>query len=149
MATNRNLTTMVTKEEARKDRKWFLLDAKGKTLGRFASEVAKILMGKHKVDYTPHADNGDGVVITNVEGLILTGAKESQKFYRYYTGNIGGQRDVPYKRMKEKKPDYILRHAVKGMLPKNKRSDAQLRRLRIFVGDEHDMQAQQPQAVAL
>lgn len=142
-------TTQLSKEEARQSRNWLTLDAAGKTLGRFASEVAKILMGKHKVDYTPHSDCGDGVIILNADQLVVTGAKEAQKFYRYYTGNIGGQRDIPYRVMKEKKPDYILRHAVMGMLPRNKRSDAQLRRLRIYAAGEHSMQAQKPQTVSI
>ena len=144
-----NSTTFINKQEAEKGRAWFLFDAKGKTLGRFASEIAKIIMGKHRVDYTPNSDTGDGVVIINADKIVLTGAKEAQKFYRSYTGHIGGQRDVPYRTMMQKKPTYILRHAIEGMLPANKRTDAQLKRLRIFVGEEHDMQAQKPQVVSI
>jgi large subunit ribosomal protein L13 len=144
-----NSTTFINKQEAEKNRSWFLFDAKGKTLGRFASEIAKIIMGKHRVDYTPNSDTGDGVVIINADQVVLTGEKEAQKFYRYYTGHIGGQRDVPYRAMKQKNPTFILRHAIMGMLPANKRTDAQLKRLRIFVGEQHDMQAQKPQAITL
>ncbi|MDN3504701.1 MAG: 50S ribosomal protein L13 [Rhabdochlamydiaceae bacterium] len=150
MTLRRPKTTIVTKEKAREDRNWLTLNAEGKTLGRFASEVAKILMGKHKVDYTANADCGDGVIVHNGDKLILTGSKEAQKFYRYYTGHVGGQRDVPYRRMMERKPDFILYNAVRGMLPKNKRSSAQLKRLRIFVkGNTHEMQAQKPQEVSI
>jgi large subunit ribosomal protein L13 len=141
-------TKFVTKEEAEKQRKWFILDAEGKTLGRFASEVSKILRGKHKPDYTPHADTGDGVIIINAEKIQVTGTKEAQKNYYYYTGFMGGLREVPFQVMKERKPEYILEHAVKGMMPKTKLSDAQMTRLRIFKGTEHNLQAQQPIHVA-
>ncbi|MBI5274491.1 MAG: 50S ribosomal protein L13 [Chlamydiales bacterium] len=141
-------TKFVTKEEAEKQRKWFIFDAEGKTLGRFASEISKILRGKHKPDYTPHADTGDGVIIINAEKIKVSGTKEAQKNYYYYTGFIGGLREVPFQVMKARKPEYILEHAVKGMMPKTKLSSAQLTRLRIFKGAEHNMQAQQPIHVA-
>lgn len=147
--TKQNTTTFVNKQEAEKERKWFLLDATGMTVGRFASEVAKILMGKHRVDYTPNSDTGDGVVIVNADKVVVTGAKEAQKMYRSYTGFIGGEKYVSYRDMMKKKPTYILRHAIEGMLPANKRTDAQLKRLRIFAGTEHDMQAQKPQAISM
>lgn len=149
MALKRPKTTLVKKEDAQKNRNWFTLDANGKTLGRFASEVATILMGKHRVDYTAHTDTGDGVIVINADKLIVTGSKEAQKFYRYYTGHIGGQRDIPYRTMKEKNPTYILRHAVKGMMPKNRKGNAQLTRLRIFAGEQHDMEAQKPHQVSI
>jgi large subunit ribosomal protein L13 len=123
---------------------WFLLDAKGKVLGRLASEIAKILMGKHKPTYTPHADTGDGVVIINADQVEVTGMKEAQKVYRYYTGHIGGLREVSYRDMKKRKPHYILEHAVKKMLPKNRLGRAQMKKLRIFCGEEHSMEAQKP-----
>jgi large subunit ribosomal protein L13 len=135
-------TSMVKKEEAKKN--WFLFDAKGKTLGRFASEIAKILRGKHKPDFTPHVDNGDGVVIVNADKIALTGRKEAQKSYVYYTGHVGGLREVPFSVMKTRKPDYVIRHAVEGMMPKTKLGNAQLKKLRIFAGEKHDMTAQQP-----
>lgn len=147
MTVRQSKTTLVKGSDAAKERSWFLLDAEGKTLGRFASEVAKILMGKHKVDYTPHADTGDGVIIINAEKIVVTGSKEATKTYRSYTGHPGGRKDTPFRTMKAKKPDYILRHAVEGMLPAGKRTHAQRTRLRIFVGNEHNMEAQQPQLV--
>lgn len=140
----KNTTLLLTKEEALSAKKWFLLDATGKTLGRFASEVAKILRGKHKTTFTSHVDGGDGVVIINASKIKVTGAKAAQKVYRYYTGSIGGMREVPYRIMQARKPDYIIRHAVKGMMPKTRLSEAQMKKLRIFGDDQHDLPAQQP-----
>ncbi len=140
----KNQSLLLKKEEALDARKWLLLDASGKTLGRFASEVAKILRGKHKTDFTPHVDCGDGVIIINAEKIEVTGAKEAQKIYRYHTGAMSGLREVPYRVMKEKKPDYILRSAIKGMMPKTRLTESQMKKLRIFAGEKHDMEAQQP-----
>lgn len=128
---------------------WFLLDAEGKTLGRLASEIASILRGKHKPTFTPHIDTGDGVVIINAEKVSVTGAKEANKLYRHYTGHIGGLREIPYRRMKERHPTRIIEHAVKGMMPKTKLGRAQLKKLRIFAGAEHNLQAQKPIAVEI
>lgn len=147
MLPKKNSSFFLTKKKAQEERKWYLFDASGKTLGRFAAEVAKILRGKHKVSFTPHIDGGDGVIIINADKIVVTGSKEAQKLYRYYTGSMGGLREVPYQVMKSRKPDYILRHAVKGMMPKTNLSAAQLKRLRIFAGEEHGMQAQQPTVV--
>ncbi|MGM0440669.1 MAG: 50S ribosomal protein L13 [Chlamydiota bacterium] len=138
----KNKTIMIKKEEV--ERKWFQLDAKGKTLGRFASEVANVLRGKHKPTYTPHVDTGDGVIIVNADKIAVTGNKEAQKIYQYYTGHVGGRREVPYRDMQARKPKYIIEHAVWGMMPKTKQGRAQMKKLRIFVGEEHDMQAQKP-----
>ncbi|MGA8164902.1 MAG: 50S ribosomal protein L13 [Waddliaceae bacterium] len=125
--------------------RWFILDAEGKVLGRFASEVATILRGKHRVTYTPCCDSGDGVIVINADKIRVTGAKEAQKIYRYYTGHIGGMREIPYRTMKSRKPEYIIEHAVKGMMPtKSRQGRAQMKRLRIFAGSEHNMAAQQP-----
>lgn len=145
----KNTTILMTKEEVHTMRNWFLLDASGKTLGRFAAEVAKILRGKHKTTFTPHVDTGDGVVIINADKIEVTGAKEAQKIYRYHTGAMSGMREIPYRVMKQKKPEYIIRHAVKGMMPKTRLAEAQMKKLRIFAGDKHEMQAQQPIPVTL
>ena len=139
-----NTCILLSKEEAQADKKWFILYASGKTLGRFASEVAKILRGKHKVTFTSHVDAGDGVVIINAEKIVVTGAKEAQKIYRYHTGAMSGMREIPYRVMQARKPDYIIRHAVKGMMPKTRLSEAQMKKLRIFAGDQHEMASQQP-----
>ena len=145
MKQNKQLTPILKKESVRQD--WFVLDANGKTLGRFACEVAKILRGKHKATYTPHVDSGDGVVIINAEKIRVTGAKAAQKIYRYYTGYMSGMREIPFKTLLARKPAYILEQAVKGMMPSNRLTSKQLRRLRIFAGDKHDMQPQQPVVV--
>ncbi len=137
-------TTLLTKEEVIHARRWLLIDAQGKTLGRLASEIAKILRGKHKPDFTPHVDCGDGVVIINAEKVVVTGAKEAQKIYRYHTGAMSGMREVPYRTMLARKPDYILWHAVKGMMPKTRLTEAQMKKLRIFAGEKHEMPSQSP-----
>lgn len=142
MSQQNNKTTMITKEEV--ERTWFVLDASGKTLGRFASEVAKILRGKHKPDFTSHIDTGDGVIIINADKIKVTGAKEAQKIYRYYTGYMSGMREIPYRVMKARKPTYIIEHAVSGMMPKTRLARHQLKRLRVYAGAEHDQAAQKP-----
>lgn len=137
-----NTTTMVRKEDVQ--RGWYVLDASGKTLGRFCAEVAKILRGKHKPSFTPNIDMGDGVIVVNADKIVLSGAKEAQKIYRYYTGHIGGLREIPFRMMKERKPGFIIEKAVKGMMPKSRLGKQQLRKLRVFAGEEHSFQAQQP-----
>jgi len=144
MARKNGETFLLTKEEASRCRGWFLLDAKGKNLGRLASEIARILRGKHKVNFTPHIDSGDGVVVTNGDQVVVTGGKEAQKIYQYYTGHVGGRREVPYRVMKQRHPAYILHHAVRGMMPKTKQGRKQLKRLRVTVGEGHDFSAQRP-----
>lgn len=139
----RQINTYIQKKEE-VTRNWFILDASGKTLGRFATEVARLLRGKHKITFTPHTDGGDGVIVINAEKIRVTGSKEAQKLYRYHTGYVGGLREIPYLTMQARKPDYIIEHAVKGMMPRSKQANAQLKRLRIFAGTEHNMAAQQP-----
>jgi len=141
---HKNETMLLTKEEAEPMRGWILLDANGKTLGRFAAEIAKVLRGKHRTTFTPHIDSGDGVVVVNASKVKVTGNKEAQKTYHRYTGHIGGGRKTTYRTMMEKKPTEILRLAVKGMMPKTKLARAQMKRLRIFAEDQHPMQAQKP-----
>ena len=140
-------TPFITKEEAQKNTKWYLFNAEGKTLGRFASEIAKVLRGKHKTDFTPNQDGGDGVVVINAEKIKVTGAKEAQKVYNRYTGYVGGLRTEGYRDLKKTKPGQILMHAVKGMMPRTKLGNAQLKKLRVFVGSEHNMQAQKPETI--
>lgn len=137
-------TIFLTKKQALESRKWFLLDATGKTLGRFAAEVAKVLVGKHRPDYTPYVDTGDGVVIINAEKIKVTGMKYARKIYRSYTGYMGGLREVPYDTMLARKPTYVLWHAIHGMMPKTRLSRHQMKKLRIYAGAEHEMQAQNP-----
>lgn len=133
---------MLRKEDAKPS--WLILDATGKTLGRFAAEVAKILRGKHKPTFTFHIDGGDGVIVTNADKIVVSGSKEAQKLYRYYTGSMGGLREVPYRTMKARKPAYIIEHAVKGMMPRSRLGRQQLKKLRVYAGTEHDQAAQKP-----
>ena len=140
-------TPLLPRNEALSSRKWYLFDASGKTLGRFAAEVAKILRGKHRPDFTPHVDCGDGVVIINAEKVKVTGMKEARKIYRSYTGFIGGLREVPYETLMARNPEYILMHAIKGMMPKTRLGGQQVKKLRIYKGADHDMTAQKPTPV--
>ena len=130
-------------------RNWFILNAKGKTLGRLASEIAKVLRGKHKPDYTPHVDSGDGVIVVNADQVKISGNKEAQKEYVRYTGYIGGLRKTSYREMMERHPERILMHAVKGMVPKTRQGRKQMTRLRIFAGEQHGLEAQNPIAVTI
>jgi large subunit ribosomal protein L13 len=123
---------------------WFILDAAGKTLGRLTCEISKILRGKHKPIYTTYLDCGDGVIVINANKVAVTGSKEAQKLYRYYTGHISGLREIPYRTMKARRPEYIIEHAVKGMMPKTRLGRQQLKKLRVFAGDQHNLAAQQP-----
>lgn len=137
-------TSILTKEQAVNSRKWFLFDATGKTLGRLSAEITKVLRGKHRPDFTPNVDCGDGVVIVNAEKVSVTGMKEARKLYRSYTGFIGGYRETPLETMRARHPERILMRAIKGMMPKSRLGKQQLRKLRIFKGSEHDLTAQQP-----
>lgn len=129
------------------ERNWYVVDAKGQTLGRLASEVAKVLSGKTKPIYTPHVDTGDHVIIINAEHIVLTGKKLEQKYYRTYSGHIGGLKETKYKDMVKNKPELVVTHAVKGMLPKNKLGSAMLKKLRVYRGETHNHDAQKPVAL--
>lgn len=130
------------KETVKRD--WLILNAEGKTLGRFASEVTKILRGKHKPSFTPSVDCGDGVIIINADKIEVSGAKEAQKMYRYHSTFPGGLREIPYRTMLARKPAFILERAVQGMMPKSRLGKQQLKRLRVFAGTDHQMSAQKP-----
>lgn len=125
-------------------RKWYIVDAEGKSLGRIATRVASILRGKHKPTFTPHVDTGDHVIVINCDKLILTGKKLDQKMYRHHSGYPGGLKEIPYRRMMETKSDKVMYLAIKGMLPKNKLGSAMLLKLRVYKGSEHNQQAQSP-----
>ena len=126
------------------DRKWYVVDAEGKTLGRLASEVAKVLRGKNKAIFTPHIDTGDYVIIINAEKVEVTGKKRKDKIYRHYTGFPGGVREVSFERLLEKKPEEIVRHAVKGMMPNGRLGRQMYKKLKVFKGPDHPHQAQKP-----
>ncbi|MBR6777713.1 MAG: 50S ribosomal protein L13 [Clostridia bacterium] len=129
------------------NRKWYVIDAAGKTLGKVAVTAATILNGKHKPEYTPHVDCGDCVIVINAEKVVLTGKKLEQKTYYHHSGYVGGLKAVKYSTLMRTKPEMVVSLAVKGMLPKNKLGDASIARLRVYKGAEHDQQAQQPIAV--
>jgi large subunit ribosomal protein L13 len=128
-------------------RKWYIVDAEGKTLGRLATEIATVLRGKHKVTFTPHVDGGDFVVVVNAEKVVLTGKKLDQKMYRYHTGYVGGLKEITYREMMEKKPEEVVMHAVSGMLCKNKLRSKMMTRLRVFAGPNHGHEAQNPEVL--
>ena len=136
------MTTMAKKENVQ--RKWYVLDAAGKPLGRTAVTAAKLLRGKHKVDFTPNVDCGDFVIIVNVDKAVLTGKKLDQKMYYHHTGYVGGLKSVKYRTLMATKPEMAVELAVKGMLPKNKIGAASLGRLKVYRGAEHEQQAQKP-----
>jgi large subunit ribosomal protein L13 len=127
------------------ERKWYVVDAEGQTLGRLATEIATMLRGKNKPQYTPHVDTGDFVVVVNAEKVVVTGRKAEQKVYRRHSGYPGGLKETSYERMMERRPTEILRRAVKGMMPKNRLARQQLRKLKIYAGPEHPHAAQNPQ----
>ncbi len=127
------------------DRKWFVVDADGKVLGRIATEIARYLRGKHKPTFCNFQDNGDFIVVVNAEKIHLTGKKWDDKTYYRHTGFMGGIKSQTAKEVREKKPEELIRMAVKGMLPKNKLGRAQLKKLKIYAGSEHPHQAQQPE----
>lgn len=124
--------------------KWYIVDAKGKTLGRLASQIAAILRGKNKTIYTPHVDCGDHVIVINCKDLVLTGNKLDDKVYQYHTGYVGGLKEVKYRKLMEQKPEFTLYKAVKGMLPKNRLGRKMIKKLRAYSDANHSHQAQMP-----
>ena len=128
-------------------RKWYIVDAEGKTLGRLATEIATVLRGKHKVTFTPHVDGGDFVVVVNAEKVVLTGKKLDQKMYRYHTGYVGGLKEITYREMMAKKPEKVIELAVKGMLPKGPLGRSMFTKLHVYAGPEHEQAAQKPEVL--
>lgn len=124
-----------------------MIDAEGKVLGRLASEIAKILRGKHKPHYSPHLDTGDHVVVINAEKIKVTGKKSSQKVYYHHTGYPGGLRSVSYAKLLQERPERVLEHAVKGMLPHNRLGRKMFKKLRVYAGSDHPHQAQRPEVL--
>ena len=137
-------TFMAKKGEV--ERKWYVIDAAGKPLGKVAVEAAKLLRGKHKVTFTPHVDCGDHVVIINCKDAVLTGNKLTQKKWQRHTGYVGHLKETDYKTLMATKPEKAMELAVKGMIPSNSLGRAQMLRLRLFAGAEHKHQAQKPEA---
>ena len=127
------------------ERKWYVLDAAGKPLGRTAATAAMLLRGKHKAEFTPHVDCGDFVIVINADKAVLTGKKLTQKYYRHHTGWVGGLKEVQYKTLMHEKPEFAMQLAVKGMLPKNSIGRQSATRLKVYSGDSHNHQAQKPE----
>ena len=130
-------------------RDWYLIDAEGKTLGRLASKVAQLIRGKTKSSFTPHMDMGDFVIVINAEKIKVTGNKEEDKKYWHHTGFPGGQKETSLKRLRSEYPDRIISNAVKGMLPRNRLGRKLNKHLKVYLGDKHPHEAQQPKSIEL
>jgi len=135
-------TTLAKPETATHD--WKIVDATDQILGRMAVTIANALRGRNKPIYTPHVDTGDYVIVTNAEKVKLTGAKDDQKTYMFYSGYMGGEKYRTVSDFRKKRPEFIITHAVRGMLPKNKLAEAMLKKLKVYRGSEHPHEAQQP-----
>ena len=140
---------VATTESAHATRGWWVVDATDKPLGRLASEIAKILRGKHKPTFTPHTDTGDFVIVVNAEKVKLTGNKLEKKFYYHHSAIPGGFKAIPYKTLMEKKPEFPIEKAVRGMLPKNRLARQQITKLKIYAGPEHPHGPQNPKPLEL
>jgi large subunit ribosomal protein L13 len=138
------MTTFFAKAQDQ-ERKWLIIDATGIPLGRIATEAARLLRGKHKPTFTPNVDTGDHVIIINAEKLVLTGNKLNDKMYRRHSGYPGGLKEVPYKKLMQIMPERAMEHAVKGMLPHNKLGAQMYTKLKVYKGESHPHQAQQPE----
>jgi large subunit ribosomal protein L13 len=142
------MATVMAKEDSI-ERKWFLVDAQGKVLGRLASQVAHVLRGKHKPTFAPHLDMGDHVVVINAEKIHLTGRKLTDKIYRWHSGYIGGLREVSAERMLKSHPERVVEWAVQGMLPKGRLGRAMARKLKVYKGHDHPHAAQKPEPLTV
>ena len=129
------------------ERKWYVVDATGYTLGRLASEVAKVLRGKNKPIFTPHMDCGDYVIVVNAEKIKVTGKKLDQKIYYHHSEYVGGMKEATLREMMQKKPEFVITHAVKGMLPKGSLGRQMLKKLHVYAGPEHNHAAQKPETL--
>lgn len=142
------MKTFLAKKET-VEPKWYVVDASGQVLGRLSVKIANILRGRHKPTYTPHVDTGDFVVVINADKIQLTGKKEEQKQYMFYSGYVGGESYRSVAQMREKKPEFLIEHAVKGMLPKNRLARQMLKKLKVYGGSEHPHEAQEPTPISL
>ena len=129
--------------------KWHIIDAEGQVLGRMAVKIANVLRGRHKTTYTPHVDTGDYVIVVNAEKFVVTGKKDEQKKYMFFSGYVGGESYRSLTEQRTRNPQFIIEHAVKGMLPKNRLAAKMLTKLKIFAGEEHPHEAQQPKPISL
>ena len=138
------MKTVFAKQIPNLERKWFVVDAKGKNLWRLATGIARVITGRNRVDYTPNTDNGAYVVVINAKDVTVTGKKEKEKMYRTHSQFMGGLKEIALEKMREKDPTHIIAHAVIGMLPKTKHRDAMMLRLRVVSGSNHSYEAQKP-----
>lgn len=129
--------------------KWYIVNAQGKTLGRLSTEIARRLRGKHKPEYTPHVDTGDYIIVINAEKVVVTGNKTQDKIYEHYTGYPGGTKTITFDKLLAKFPARIIEKAVKGMLPKNPLGYAMIKKLKVYAGEEHPHEAQQPEPIEI
>jgi large subunit ribosomal protein L13 len=136
-------TILAKKEDVQP--KWFVVDASGQVLGRLAVRIANTLRGRNKTTYTPHVDTGDFVIVVNAEKVVLTGKKEEQNSYMFFNGFVGRERHLSLEEMRRRHPEFIIEHAVKGMLPKNRLADRMITKLKVYAGAEHPHAAQNPQ----
>ena len=131
------------------ERKWYVVDADGMTLGRLASQVAAILRGPNKPTYTPHCDTGDHVIVINAAKVVLTGKKLDQKVYYHHSGYVGGLKETKYSKLMAEKPEFAVKHAILGMMPKGPLGRQMARKLRVYAGAEHEHEAQKPEVLEL
>ncbi len=143
------MNSTFTPREGDIHRAWWVVDAEDKPLGRLATEVARVLRGKHKAIYTPHLDTGDNVIVVNAAKVGLTGRKADQKTYFRHSGYMGGEKHIPFRKMIERFPDRVIELAVRGMLPKNKLGRQMRRKLRVYAGPAHPHQGQSPKVLAI
>ncbi len=142
------MKTFVAKKETA-ERKWYLIDAKDQVLGRLSVKIANLLRGRDKATYTPHVDTGAFVVVINADKIVLTGKKNDQKQYMFYSGYVGGESYRSVAQMQERQPDFVIKHAVKGMLPKNRLAKKMMTKLKVYAGEEHPHEAQNPEAISV
>ena len=143
------MKTVKTKSFNDVNRAWFAIDATDMRLGRLATQIAILLQGKHKPTYTPHVDTGDYVIVVNAEKIVVTGKKEQQNSYMFFSGFVGGESYRSFSEQRVRNPQFIIEHAVKGMLPKNRLARQMLKKLRVFAGSEHPHAAQNPTPLPL
>jgi large subunit ribosomal protein L13 len=143
------MKTLFSKQLLGNERKWYVVDAQGKNLGRLATQISRYLSGRNLVDFTPHVDNGAYIVVLNAEQIAVTGKKEMVKMYRSHSQYLGGLKETNLAKMRVKNPSHILRHAIAGMLPKNRLQAKMLDRLKLVQGANHQYDAQKPEALSL
>jgi large subunit ribosomal protein L13 len=143
------MKTLVAKQLPGNERKWYVVDAQGMNLGRLSTTLARLLSGRDQVDFTPHIDNGAYVIVTNVNAITVTGKKEAVKMYYSHSQYLGGLKETTLGDMRKKNPAHILRHAIAGMLPKNKLQSGMIERLKLVNGPAHQYEAQKPETIVL